>query len=96
LRVRCGVRGEQGWVSVEAAKLANGQMQTELTEEYLSESSENRLVWRALMQTIGGQIEMREARNGSIVYILKFNTNATSTKQGDAEAVARPHSGRAA
>jgi hypothetical protein len=48
------------------------------------------------MQTIGGQIEMREARNGSIVYILKFNTNATSTKQGNAEALARPRSGRAA
>ena len=93
LRVRCGVRGEQGWVSVEAAKMASSAMPGEITEDYLSESSENRLVWRALMQTIGGQIEMREARNGSIVYILKFNTNATSTKLGDAHALAagRPH-----
>ncbi|MBY9068305.1 hypothetical protein K1X12_15495 [Hyphomonas sp. WL0036] len=93
MRVRCGVRGDQGWVSVEAAKLANGPMSNEITEDYLSESSENRLVWRALMQTIGGQVEMREARNGSIVYILKFNTNATSTKLGDAQALAagRPH-----
>lgn len=97
LRVRCGVRGDQGWVSVEAAKLSSSMMSNDITEDYHSEGSENRLVWRALMQTIGGQVEMREARNGSIVYILKFSTNATSTKLGDAQALAASRrSGRAA
>lgn len=97
LRVRCGVRGEQGWVAVEAAKLAGDLTGAGLGDETLAETSENRVVWRALMQTIGGQIETREARNGSLVYILKFNKNATETKLGDAGAAARNlRSGRAA
>lgn len=95
LRVRCGVRGQQGWVSVEAAKLSG--VIADAGNDFLAETSEDRLVWRALMQTIGGQIEMREARNGSLVYVLKFNTNATSTKLGDAGALAKvQRSGRAA
>lgn len=97
LRVRCGLRGEQGWVAVEAAKLAGGVLGNEPGDGALADSSEDRLVWRALMQTIGGQIELREARNGSLVYLLKFNTNATKTKLGDASALARSQgSGRAA
>jgi hypothetical protein len=93
LRVRCGVRGQQGWVSIEAVKLT-GAGAADAGDDFLAETSEDRLVWRALMQTIGGQIEMREARNGSLVYILKFNTNATSMKLG---AVAKTStSGRAA
>ncbi|MFN7054181.1 hypothetical protein [Hyphomonas sp.] len=93
LRVRCGVRGQQGWVSVEAAKF--GGTAASAGDDFLSETSEDRLVWRALMQTIGGQIEMREARNGSLVYILKFSTSATSTRLG-AGPVSKAASGRAA
>ncbi|MFN4025532.1 MAG: hypothetical protein ACK4MQ_11930 [Hyphomonas sp.] len=97
LRVRCGVRGEQGWVAVEAAKLAGDLAGADLGSDALTETSENRLVWRALMQTIGGQIETREARNGSLVYILKFNKNVTETRLGEAGAAARSQrSGRAA
>lgn len=96
LRVRCGVRGEQAWVAVEAARLAGDLTGADLSDDTLAGSSENRLVWRALMQTIGGQIETREARNGSLVYILKFNKNATETKLGDANAARNQRSGRAA
>ncbi len=96
LRVRCGVRGQQGWVSIEAAKLTGAGV-ADAGDDFLAETSEDRLVWRALMQTIGGQIEMREARNGSLVYILKFNTNATSMKLGAAGAAAKANTpGRAA
>lgn len=83
IRIRYGSRGDQGWVAVEGAKLSGGLAGADIGDETLGEISDDRVVWRALMQTIGGQIDLREASNGSVVYILKFNTNATEAKLGE-------------
>jgi signal transduction histidine kinase len=88
--VRFGQRGEQGWVAIEASRPGGFTIAA-------SETAVTRPVWHALMQTIGGQIELRNTRSGSQVYMLQFRANpARNGKEADAPQGRARRSGRAA
>lgn len=87
--IRFGQRGEQGWIAIEATR--PGGFTADPTE-----SAVTRPVWRALMQTIGGQIELRSTRNGSQVYMLQFRSSLAAPGKPGASQTRPRRSGRAA
>lgn len=90
LCVRFGRRGAQGWIAVEAVRPGG-------FEAGASARSEARPVWRALMQTINGQIALRHARSGARVYVLSFRAEAGVTGSSGVQGQqAGSNSGRAA